>query len=180
MNYIISQIFVILSFAALYSTYFCKNQTRVLLVGLLANFLNCFAYFFLSAWAGSVMALFSIGRNLLFLSRGKIKKLKYAKLIDAILLAVVLAFAICVSIATFSGWPSLLPLVGTLLYTVGCWQSNNVAYKILGMSGSVLWVIYDVIVMSIFGIIFEGIAVVVPIVSLIKMRRENKKIEVKS
>ena len=84
MLYIISQVFVIASYAFLAFTYFNKDRKKILVLSFLAVASNAIAFVFLGALAGFFMSVIAMIRNIVFIYRGK-DKIEY---IDYIILDV--------------------------------------------------------------------------------------------
>ena len=175
MEYIISQIFVIFSYAALISTYFFKNRKFILLFSCFALICNGFAYFFLGAWSGLAMCGFAIIRNIVFMIQNKFFKTDKITWIDWIILAVLLIVSAIFAVITYDGFLSLLSVFGTLVYTISVWQKNTTTYKILGIVSSILWVAYGIFIKSIFSIVLETVLLTSEIIGTIKALK-NKNI----
>ena len=47
-----------------------------------------------------------------------------------------------------------------MLYTYSVWQKKTIVYKICGIFVSILWILYNIYVMSLFGIILESILLI--------------------
>ena len=73
MLYIISQVFVIASYAFLAFTYFNKDRKKILVLSFLAVASNAIAFVFLGALAGFFMSVIAMIRNIVFIYRGKDK-----------------------------------------------------------------------------------------------------------
>ena len=64
------------------------------------------------------------------------------------------------AIFTYNGFLSLLSIFATMLYTYSVWQKKTIVYKICGIFVSILWILYNIYVMSLFGIILESILLI--------------------
>ena len=73
MDYILSQIFVCLSYLFLGLCYFTKSRKTILCLSLVAIIANAVSYLLLKAWAGVGVTLIALLRNGLFLIQSKIK-----------------------------------------------------------------------------------------------------------
>ena len=74
---------------------------------------------------------------------------------DIIILAVLYAISIISAIYTYEGFLSLMSVFATMLYTYSVWQKKISIYKILGIPVGIIWIIYNIYIASIFGIILE-------------------------
>lgn len=171
--FIISQIFVIISYSFLAITYALKERKKILICSFAAVAANAIAFMFLSAWSGFLMSFVAMTRNVIFLFKDKNKKDKI-DYVDWIILAVLYAISIVSAIFTYEGLYSLLSVAGTMIYTFAIWQKNPKLYKLLSIPSSVLWVIYNIFVFSIFGAVLESIIVVCEVIGTISAYKKNK------
>ena len=176
MAYIISQAFVIISYALLSFTYLAKDRKRILIMSFLAVFANAIAFILLGAWSGFVMSLVAMGRNIVFLIRGNDKKINY---VDYIILGILYLIIAVSSYFTYLGLFSLFSVFGTMIYTYSAWQKKPKVYKILGIPSSICWIIYNIYVTSVFGAILESILLIFEVVGTIKALKEKPKLQEK-
>ena len=159
--YILSQIFTIMTYALLAITYYAKDRRTVLIISFLSIVANGIAYILLSAWSGFAMCIVALIRNIIFLldekKNGKREKINKMDIIILIILYVISTIS---AIFTYEGFFSLLSVFATMLYTYSVWQKNTTIYKILGIPIGVLWIIYNIYIFSIFGIILESILLI--------------------
>ena len=162
-QYIISQVFTIISYILLAKTYHVKNRKTILILNILIQMLFAVAYICLGAWTGLAMALVAIVRNVIFIidenKKGKKEKGKMNK-IDVIVLVVVYIISIISAILTYDSFFSLLPVIATMIYTYAVCQKNIKIYKLLGIPIEILWIGYNIYIKSIFGIILEIIMLI--------------------
>jgi hypothetical protein len=176
MSYIISQVFVIISYALLALTYLAKDRKKILTMSFLAVLANAIAFILLGAWSGFVMSLVAMGRNIVFLIRGNDKKINY---VDYIILGILYLIIAVSSYFTYVGLFSLFSVFGTMIYTYSAWQKNPKVYKLLGIPSSVCWIIYNIYVSSVFGAILESILLIFEVVGTIKALKEKPKLQEK-
>ena len=175
-NYVLSQVFTILMYVLLGLTYYAKDRKKVLILSFISVIANGIAYVFLSAWSGLAMCILALIRNIIFLvdekkngKRDKINKF------DIIVLIVLCFISIISAIITYEGFLSLLSVFATMLYTVSVWQKKTNIYKLLGIPVGILWILYNIYIMSIFGIILESILLICSSTGYILEIRKNKK-----
>ncbi len=175
MNYILSQIFVVLGYICLGLTYLNKNRMLILFVGLGSLIFNGLSYIFLGAWMGLGVTCVAIVRNILFLIQQKIKALNKYKIDDWIILIFLLVISVVIAIFTYDTFFSLFSVGASVTYTLSVWQKNIKVYKILGIFSSLFAVIYFSFIGSLFGIILECVMFVVSLVAtILYIKQQNK------
>lgn len=156
LTYILSQIFTIINYLLLALTYYVKNRKKILIISFMSLLANTIAYILLNAWTGVAMCLVALIRNIIFLiGEHKNKANKITKK-DIIILIILYIISIISAIFTFDGYLSLLSVFATMLYTYSVWQKNPKTYKLLGIPVGILWILYNLYVKSLFGIILES------------------------
>ena len=177
-TYVLSQVFTILMYALLGLTYYAKDRKKVLILSFISVIANGIAYVFLSAWSGLAMCILALIRNIIFLvdekkngKRDKINKF------DIIILIILCFISIISAILTYEGFLSLLSIFATMLYTVSVWQKKTNIYKLLGIPVGILWILYNIYIMSIFGIILESILLICSSTGYILEIKKNKTID---
>ena len=171
-NYILSQIFTIIMYAL---TYYAKDRKKVLIINFLSLVANGIAYIFLNAWTGLAMCVVALIRNIIFLiDEKKNGKRESINRTDVIILVILYVISIISAILTYDGFLSLLSVFATALYTFSVWQKKTNIYKLLGIPIGILWVSYNIYIMSIFGIILEAILLICSITGyLLERRKQN-------
>ena len=154
--YIVSQIFVIINRVLLLVSYQLKNRKNILIVSLLALLANGVVYILLSAWSGLAMVFVAIVRNIIFMldekKNGKSQKITKR---DVGILVVLYVISIISAIFTYEGILSMMSVVATMLYTYSVWQKKTKVYKILGIIIESVWIIYNIYICSIMGVILN-------------------------
>jgi len=173
-TYIISQIFAILMYLLLGSTYYLKNRKTVLIINILAMIAQAISFLCLKAYTGLAMDIVAIIRNIVFvIDEKKNGKTEQNAKKDIIILALLYVITILLSAFTYNGLPSLFSVLGTFLYTYSVWQKNNNTYKLLGIPTSMSWIAYNIYVKSIFGIILESIVLICSGIGYILSKRKK-------
>lgn len=176
MEYIISQIFVCLTYIMLGITYLTTKRTNILVFSLIALFCNGVHYTLLGAWAGLGVVLIAVLRNILFLIQQRIKVLDNYIIDDWLILIVLMVISVITAVFTYDSIFSLFSIAGSIIYTISVWQKNIKAYRILGLISSALSLVYFIYIASIFAIILEGIMFVFMLVAtIIFFKKENSK-----
>lgn len=167
MEYILSQIFVIITYVLLGASYFTKNRQSLLFFSIAAILTNATSYFFLSAWTGLLTTAIALVRNIVFLMQNKSP---YDKInwLDWIILFVFVSLLGVTAVVFYDGLLSLFSVFSSLTYTISVWQRNEKAYKILGIVSSVCSLVYFAFIKSIFGFALEFVMLLTIIVGFIK------------
>ncbi len=160
-GYVLSQIFIILSYVFLIITYYLKDRKQILLFNFASLGTTAISFIFLSAYTGFMMVIVATIRNIIFLHDEK----KYGKRDkntkrDWVILIILLLLTFLLTAFSYSGLLSLLSVCGTMLYTYSVWQKNNLVYRILGIPVGILWIGYNLYIVSLFGIVLETILLV--------------------
>lgn len=171
-SWILSQVFIIINYIFLVMTYQSKSRKNILIFNFCALIFTGISYTFLSAYSGLAMVIVAIIRNIIFIidekRNGKSKKNGVK---DYIILAILYIISIVSAIFTYNGILSMMSVIATMLYTYSVWQKNTAIYKVLGLPTGVIWIIYNIYILSLFGIIFETLLAVSSVIGYI---RENK------
>ena len=175
-TYILSQIFTIINYALLAATYYAKNRKSILIMNVLSITSVGIAYIFLGAYTGLAMCIISLIRNFIFLiDEKKNGKKDTIDKRDIIILVGLYAISIVSAIFTYDGFLSLWSVFATMLYTYSVWQKKTNVYKLLGIPVGILWILYNVYIQSIFGIILETILLICSATGyVLEIRGKNK------
>lgn len=160
-TYILSQIFIIISYIFLITTYYLKSRKKIIIINFAALFTTGISFLFLSAYSWMAMILLAMIRNIIFLNDekkyGKTEKITSR---DIQILIILITISIILATITYNGFLSLLSVIATMLYTVSVWQKNPKIYKILWAPIWLLWIWYNIYIMSLFWIILESIVLI--------------------
>ena len=169
--YIISQVFTVLMYVLLASTYYLKNRKTVLVINILSMLAQGVAFVCLKAYTGLAMDIVAIIRNIIFVIDEKNNQ-NFKK--DITILATIYIITIFLSVFTYNGLPSLFSVLGTLIYTYSVWQKNNNTYKLLGIPTSMSWIAYNIYIKSIFGVVLECIVLICSGIGYWMTKRKKK------
>lgn len=174
--YVLSQIFTIITYILLAMTYYAKNRKTVLTISFASLITNGLEYVFLNAYSGLAMCIVALIRNIIFLvDEKKNGKRDTNTKKDVVILVILYIISIASAIFTYDGFLSLLSVFATMLYTYSVWQKKTNIYKLLGMPIGILWILYNIYVQSLFGVILEAILLVCSMTGYILEVRNNKK-----
>lgn len=170
-EYILSQVFTIFMYGLMAITYYMKNRKRILIVSFASLIANMIAYVLLNAWSGLAMCIVAMVRNVIFLVDEKRDEISRK---DIVILVVLYVISGVSAIFTYEGFFSLLSVFATMLYTYSIWQKKTEVYKLCGIPVGILWILYNLYVKSIFGVILEMILLVNSIIGY-KIEKRIKK-----
>lgn len=176
--YIISQIITVIYFAILSLSYLLKDRTKILTANFVAHIGQTAAMVMLNGYTGAAMSVIMILRDLTLLMQEwqKSKGKEINKKVDLIILIVTVILIVALTIFTYNGPLSLLSVIATLITTFALRQKDVKMYKVLGLIAGILWLAYNIFIMSIMGIILETILVICSIIGYIKdIKREKVK-----
>lgn len=176
LSYILSQLFTILMYAMLASTYYLKDRKKILIVNFLGTISIGIAYVFLEAWTGFAMCIVALIRNVIFMIDEKKNGKKETISVKDIFLLMFFFLIIGIStIFTYDGFLSLLSIFATMLYTYSVWQKKVIVYKLCGIPVGMLWIAYNIYIMSLFGIILESILLIASTSGYVLALKDSKK-----
>ena len=173
--YTISQIFVVIGYFLLATSYCLKSRKNILIVCFFTLESSFFEYLLLSAYSGMALMVLAIFRNLIFIEENqndcndKITNKDWMILFGLYLLSIIFA------IFTYTGIGSLLSILASMIYTYSVWQKKEHIYKILGIPASLLWIMYNVYIKSIFGVILEFALLIFEVINVVKIKKEDYK-----
>lgn len=172
MLYIMSQIFVIISYILLIATYQLNNRKKILIFNFASTIAIAISYTFLSAYTGLSMTLVALIRNIIFLIDKKSKNITSK---DVGILIILYAISIYFAIITYDGFFSLMSVCATMIYTYSVWQKNTNAYKFLGIFVGLSAIIYNIYISSLFGVFFESLLTISAMIGFFKESSFKKK-----
>lgn len=162
-------IFGILGMLANFTVYQQKEQKKLLIAKMTADFLWALHYAFLLAWNGTVLCGIAFSRSFVFLNEGK----KWAN--KKIWLAVFLVLGIGLNVAAWKNLFSIFPCLAGILAVVSFWQSRPIVSKILAYPISLCMIVYDISCHSVLGLISESIVLTSCTISLLLVKAKNAK-----
>ena len=168
--YIISQIITIAYYAVLSLTFFLKDRRKILSANFIAHIGQTTAMMMLGGYTGAAMSAIMLLRDLVFwiIESKKSKGKDINKNLDLFILIMTLVLILILTVFTYNGPLSLLSVIATLITTFALWQKNVKRYKILGLIAGILWLAYNIFIMSIMGIILELSLEIISVIGYIK------------
>ncbi|MDR1025772.1 MAG: YgjV family protein [Lactobacillus sp.] len=176
--YILSQVFVVIAFLLIASTYLNTNRERQLISVISGNVLFALSMGLLGGWTGVAMCIIAIARDIaskiIYANSPPQTRLKNTHL-DYCLLVLWVSLLSVATYFTYDGFLSLFSYFALLAFTVSIWQKNQLLYRILGVVTRFCWGIYMFGIMNIAGVVTETLLFIIVIVGLIHYIKEQKK-----
>jgi len=169
-TYIFSQICAILATIFLGITYISKNKRNVLLFCFVSAILYGFQYLLLGAFTGMVLSFLNIVRAVLFYSNNK--KNKDNSIYSLLFLNTLFVLS---AIFTWNGAISLLPLIASVLFAYSLWQKEIKLYREISVFVTTLWLIYDILVGTIFGCVSDVILILLELFGVFSYAKKQNK-----
>ena len=159
--YIVIQIIGFIAFLVSLIAYQRKSKKDILLCMVLSNIINLVHYLLLGAYSGCITKLIAIVRDSFIVLKEKNKKLS-----SILFLIIFILIYTGVSIYTYTNILSLLPLIAAIIYIIPTWFGNSKTVKITALFCYLLWLTYNIYVLSIAGILANIVSIISIIVSL--------------
>lgn len=179
-QYIISQVFVCISYIAIAFTYFITQRHKLLMTSIFSAFTVSIGFALLGGWVAVSMCIIAICRditsNFIDSRRSEADKMKITKS-DWWLLALWVSLFTIATAFTQTGFMTLFAYFATTTFTISIWQKNQFIYRLLGVFVGIFWIIYNIVVQSFMGLTLESILLVFVIISLISYVKNNKKLK---
>ena len=159
--YIVAQIVGLMAFIVSLVAYQQKNKKDILLTMVISNIINLIHYIMLNAYSGAMTKLVAILRDSFIVGKDKYKQLK-----SLLFLIVFILIYIFILIYTYNGLLSVFPIIAALIYLIPTWFGNSKTVKKTALFCYLLWLVYNIFVLSIAGIISNIISIISIIISI--------------
>lgn len=161
---IIAQAFGIIGSIAYLISFQIKKNRPFFIVQCTGSFLFVLNYLLLGAYTGCMMNMLGVIRAAALAAGGKFHRKALLWGLDAVYVAA--------TVLTFEGLPSILVLIAMVTSTHAMWTQKGkiIRYVQLGIS-SPCWLVHNIVVFSIGGVICEIGNIASTIVSLIRFRK---------
>lgn len=126
-------------------------------------------YLLLNASSGYIISVINLLKSLFLAIKERHSFLQKNYILFIMIIVYILA-----TYYTYQDLYSLLPAMGAIIYTSMLWQGTVKEVNIGGIINSVLWVIYNIHVLSYVGIISDSLLIIINIVMLIRMCKDDK------
>ena len=168
--YLISQVFAL--FAIIFDLVAIqqRKKARLLNMDTMAAFCSFLHYVFLMAWPGVVNKAVTTARNGIAAYKTS-KKKRTSKYLPFIFIA----FYIILGIVTFESPVSLLPMIAASVYTAAIYWCDVKKIRYASVFTNILWLIYNLSVFSIVGIIAQVILIINGFVAVYRYRKTKRR-----
>jgi hypothetical protein len=135
-------------------SYFLKTQKQILRTTVVANTSIMVAFILLGGWSGVAMCAIAILADIIRYQAEDKRGLDFGRSLP-FLLIVLVAVGVSGWVA-YDGFLSLMSVFATAIFRFSTWQRRPLVYKLCGLPASGLWIIYNVFIGSMFGVILES------------------------
>lgn len=157
---IIGFIYVIIGFFAFRNI----SRTATLAIKALCDGMAVVHFAMLGLWTGAAVCTINVARGLCFAQKDR---KKWASGIWMPILFCLLTIG--GSLLGWTGWESLLPMVGSCLAVMGYWCKDTAKLRLFNLVGISMWVVYGVITLSISTILANSIYVISILLTMIRL-----------
>lgn len=168
MNGIITQAIGFAGVIFFIASYHMRSNRMLFLFQLIGCLIFTAQFLILGAYTGALSLMVNILRNLLLL---KINDWKWVK--SKLTLCGILLLLIAVTIYTWDGPLSLLPLLSVGISSIGYWTNNAQKIRASQLFASPCTLVYDACICSWGGVLNESIALISIIVSICRFGWKN-------
>ena len=169
--FIVAQIFGALALAILIISLQKNSKTKLLLYQSISSLLYALQYLLLNAYTGCFMNLICMIRNMIFNQYPKKRPPVYWLIITIVLM-------IFFSSLSYTGVISFLPMIAVILYSIALWHGNLTVIRTTEIISCSLYILYNIKVLAITGLIATIIELVGAILAVykfdIKKKKENR------
>lgn len=153
--YLISQIVGFIAFIISLIAYHRNKKEKIFKTMMLANILDIIHYILLGAYSGCITKVIALIRNEIIIIKEKNKK--FNRVIVLISLFIVYLVS---GILTYENIYSVLPILAAMIYLYFVWNGNELKVKKIAFYCYFLWLIYNICVFSIAGIISNVVSII--------------------
>lgn len=172
-QYILSQVFVVLAMIFMGITFLIKNKVKILFLSTLSVLCFALEFLLLGSITGMAVNLVSVFRGIWFFINEKNGKEK-----DYISLSIISVALIIAGYFSANIWMDYLAIVATVIYTYSIWQKNLYVYRYLAVLGSIFWISYNIIYLSLVGLICEICLLIFEIVGIFMLYKKKINVDI--
>lgn len=144
-----------------------KNRTTILVVQLIGSLLFCVHWALLGAQTALVMTAVSVAQVAAAIPLGHRPSFRYVYIATVPVTAVLMA-------ATWNGLPSFLAMLGTAVLSVGRYQVNTMALRVILLIAGPFWFAHNAMVGSTPGMVSDSLSFLVNGVTILRMLAEQR------
>lgn len=163
--FIIAQIFGLIALFFSLRSFFQSKKEKYVEKAIFANIFNVIHYLLLNAYSALIVKIIAIIRELSVYKKEKNKKNKLTIFFSVVILYIL------TGILTFNNdFRNILPIISALSYFIAEWFGSIKTIKIVAIITTIIWLIFDISVLSISGIIHNSIITICLIYSFKKKK----------
>ena len=144
-----------------------KSYQKIVWIRVLSEFVFALQYFLLGAYTGMATNLTSCVTNSIYRER-----IKHGKKVLGFQIAFAILFAV-IGILSWHGPVSLLVIAAKILSTIANGNGKPKTLRILNLIINPLWLIYDILVFSLAGILSDAFTIMSIIIAMTRLDRKN-------
>lgn len=173
MVFIIVQVIGFIAFVVSLIAYHMDKKEKILGSMILSNLLNLIHYLLLGAYSGCITKGLAICRDSFIIIKNKRKKLSSKMFLGLFIITYIIT-----GIYTYKGVLSLFPIIAATIYIIPVWNGNEITIKRTAFGCYFLWLIYNIFVFSIAGIVSNVVSIISTLIAIIneKGRKNNGRI----
>lgn len=142
-----------------------KNREKIICIQTIQFLLFSISNFILGGFTGAISNLIGILRNILCYRE---------KLTKNIIILIILVSSILTLMFNNLGFIGLFPLINTIIYTIFMNEKNIFKFKILILSTSILWFVYDITIKAYTSALFDLGAIITGLFSTYQIYKNTK------
>ncbi len=161
----------IIGFVPMVLSYFVfhfNSRKSIITTKAIADLLWMIHFLMLGALSGAFTNAVCAVRGLVFSQRGR-KKWASSVVIPIIFCI----FTLSVTLVSWAGYKSLLPVIGSCLGILGFWSTDPKNIRKFNLPALTLWLIYGILTLSLSTIICNIVSIVSIIITEIKVRKQD-------
>lgn len=168
-SYIISQVIIFLAVFVTCISYVVRNRKIILIISLINTILFSLGYLFLHAYSAMAICLIGIIRSVwIYIDEEKGKEPSIVSLFTIMVISVLCGFF------TLRTYVDLIPIMCSCVFVYSIWQKNICAYRFMALMHSLLWLLHDLLYMSILSIIGDAICIIFEIIGIVMWYKVDK------
>ena len=163
--YLISQLFALVAFIISLLAFHKSEKIKIFETANVSVIFNLIHYFLLNAYNGFFTKLLALFRNSFIIYKDK------KKINSNLFFVIFIILYLLVSIFTYKNIYSILPSIAGIIYLVVIWNGNELAIKKVGCFCYFLWLVYNIFVFSIMGIVSSVVAIISTFVAVLNYQK---------
>ena len=167
--YLISQIVGFVAFVISLIAYHRKKKEKIFKTMMLANLLDITHYLLLGAYSGCLTKVIALVRNEIIILKEKKEKLNNKIVLTALFIIYLIS-----GLITYENIYSVLPMLAAMTYLYFVWNGDELKVKKIAFFGYFLWLIYNICVFSIAGIISNCVSIISTFIAVYNEKRLDK------